>query len=319
MRERTYRFGTQDGTELYVYEWLPDTAPTGILHVVHGMCETAERYRRFANAACDAGWLVLAHDQRGHGRTAPTPQDLGHLGPDGFQRMLDDIRQLQLAIGQTHPHLPRIILGHSMGSFLVRWYASQFGRDLAGVVLSGTGQPARLALRAGALFAYWKMRTDGAAARSPLLTKLLFGSYNRAFRPTRTPFDWLSGDSDEVNQYLEHPFCGQPFSNEAYYQFYQGLLKATHRRTLQSIPKHLPLLIFAGDRDPVGGYGRGIRRFTRQLDSAGLEQVSVKLYPGGRHEMLNETNRDLVTKDILNWLAIQRAAWPTPNRPKKHV
>jgi alpha-beta hydrolase superfamily lysophospholipase len=307
VQEHTFTVPTLDGQKLFVYQWSPDSdSPAGILHIVHGMSETAARYARFAARAAERGYIVYAHDQRGHGKTAASPELLGDIGPDGFRRMAEDMKALNDLIRARHQALPVYVMGHSMGSFLVRLYLGKYGDTVAGAIISGTGSPPRMAVRLGMQLARREMRSKGSNGRSEVLTRLVFGRYNQSFKPSRTDFDWLSRDASEVDQYVQNPYCGKPFTNESYYHFYRGLLEALSARTLSSTPKDLPMFVFSGEKDPVGGHGKGVQKYVRQLRNAGFTDVAVKLYPEGRHEMLNELNRDEVTTDILNWLSARR-------------
>jgi alpha-beta hydrolase superfamily lysophospholipase len=307
VQEQTFTVPTWDGQKLFVYQWSPDEdSPVGILHIVHGMSETAARYARLAACATEHGYVVYGHDQRGHGQTAPSPELLGDIGPDGFRRMAEDIKTVNDVIRTRHQALPVYVLGHSMGSFLVRLYLGKYGDTVAGAILSGTGSPPRVAVRVGMHLAKRKMRSKGFTARSKSLNRLVFGRYNQSFKPTRTDFDWLSRDANEVDRYTQDPYCGQPFTNESFYHFYAGLMEALSARTLANTPKDLPMFIFSGEKDPVGGHGKGVRKYVRQLYNAGFSDVSVKLYRDGRHEMLNELNRDEVAADILQWMLAHR-------------
>jgi alpha-beta hydrolase superfamily lysophospholipase len=304
VQEHTFTVPTWDGQQLFVYQWSPDDGSLiGILHIVHGMSETAARYARFAACAAGHGYIVYGHDQRGHGQTAPSPELLGDIGPDGFRRMAEDIKTVNDVIRTRHQALPVYIMGHSMGSFLVRLYLGKYGDTVAGAIISGTGSPPRIAVRLGMQLAKREMRSKGTTGRSKGLTHLIFGRYNQSFKPNRTDFDWLSRDASEVDQYTQNPYCGQPFTNESFYHFYAGLLETLSERTLANTPQDLPMFIFSGEKDPVGGHGKGVQKYVRELYNAGFSDVAFKLYPDARHEMLNELNRDEVTADILHWLS----------------
>lgn len=308
MRTAEFQLPVTKQATAFVRSWLPETAPRGLLQIVHGMAEHSGRYARFATAATAVGFAVYAQDLPGHGRTARAPDELGHFGDhNGWRLALQSIRCLQREIGERHAGTPAFMFGHSMGSFLLQDYLIRHARDLAGAVLSastastGPLRPIGLALlRAEALWA-------GLDHPSTLAEKLTFKSFNRRFRPNRTAFDWLSRDSAEVDRYIADPHCGFRCSAGLWIE----LLGATGRlgdpRRFARIPKQLPVLLIAGEADPVCGGARGPRSLERRYRQAGLSDITVRTWPDARHELLNELCRDEVTREVLDWL-LQRAA-----------
>ncbi len=291
----------KDSAPLFVRTWLPDGEPKAVVQAAHGMAEHSGRYERFARALTDAGYAVWMHDHRGHGETSPLPDDTGYFADeDGWDTVVEDLHAITEAIQEAHPGLPIFYFGHSMGSLLGRDFVTRHGEDLAGAVFSGTTGDQGLLGRVGELVARVESRLRGARARSPLMDTLTFGGYNRQFRPVDTRFDWLSRDPDEVARYLSDPRCGEIFTTS----FYADLLGGVNRLPglAARTPTDLPVLLTSGDADPVGGSGKGVRQVGEALAAAGVRDVSVTLYPGGRHEILNELNRDEVTADIIGWL-----------------
>lgn len=292
-----------DHMTLHIYHWHPEQQhqPRGIVHIAHGMAETALRYERFAEALTQAGYLVYANDHRGHGQTAYSTGHLGYPGVDGFNWMVHDLAHIHKYIRRTHPTLPLYLLGHSMGSFLTQKYMYTYPQLVDGIILSGTNGP-RTMLSMGRTLAKLQQRLRGERYPSLLLNSLSFGSFNRSFRPNRTGFDWLSRDTEEVDKFIADPMCGFIASAAFFDQFFD-LLQQIHRPGhMRRIPKELPVYIFAGERDPVGHFGKGVLRLVKLYEQLGLTQVSYKLYPEGRHEMLNEINRDEVSADLIAWL-----------------
>jgi alpha-beta hydrolase superfamily lysophospholipase len=304
MREEHFQLQDPEGIQLFTYAWHPDadTPVIGAVQIAHGMTETAARYKRFAKALTDAGFVVYANDHRGHGKTAADFKELGYIGENGFEWMVHNMKQVNEQIQANHAGLPIFLFGHSMGSFLTQWYMSLYGESISGAILSGSNGKVSSAIHMGILLAKREMKKKGPKALSEALTKLTFGSYNKPFHPVRTKFDWLSRDPEEVDRYINDPYCGGVFPASFYYYFFKGLLEIQKPQTQQRIPKTLPVLIVSGDKDPVGRFGKGVRQLYETYQALGLQDVTCKLYEGGRHEMLNEINRDEVTQDLLRWL-----------------
>lgn len=304
MEEHTFTFDNDTGHGAFAYRWSAadsEAPPRGVLQIAHGMAETAKRYERLARVLTARGFIVYANDHRGHGRTAGSPEELGWPGKRGFTGMAEDMVRLSKIIHRELPDLPLFLLGHSMGSFLTQKVMYRAPEPYAGFILSGTNGPRGL-LGLGRSLARLQARLQGDSHPSLLMNALTFGSFNRNFLPARTPFDWLSRDEEEVDKYIADPHCGFLCSAGFFYGFF-GLLQEIHRpENMRAIPKEKPVYIFGGDLDPVGRNGAGVRRLAELYARLGLEDVEVKLYPGGRHEMLNEINRDDVMSDVLGWL-----------------
>ncbi|GGI99196.1 alpha/beta fold hydrolase [Paenibacillus hunanensis] len=307
MQQRTFRMIDPQGVAVHVYEWLPDHMQSkpglrGVIQLSHGMSETAARYARLAAALTEQGYAVYANDHRGHGQTAASLQELGDPGEDGFYWMGQNLSQLSQLIRQEHPGLPLFLLGHSMGSFVVQQLMYRHPEEYDGFILSGSNGPRGL-LSTGARIAELEHRLRGPLYRSPLLHALVFGPYNRGLpRPRATRFDWLSRDPGEVAQYVNDPYCAKPVSVRFYVHFFRLLMEIHRPEYMQRIPKQKPIYLFSGDRDPVGLYGKGVQRLYEQYRKLDISDVELKLYPGARHETLNDINRDEVTADLLHWL-----------------
>ena len=295
---RTETLPRPDGHAIFIRQWQPDSSPRAVVQIVHGLAEHSARYARLAEALTQEGYAVYAHDHRGHGPGCP-PADLGFFAErDGWRKLLDDIDAVARRIGADHPGLPRAFLGHSMGSFLGQTYIAEHGDELAAVVLSGTSGPPPAILPLGkriVAFERWRL---GPRGQSPLVQALLFGEQNKPFRPARTAYDWLSRDAAEVDKYVADPLCGFALTNQLAADLVGALADLPSPTLSARIPKALPIYIFSGARDPVGAKLQGLLDVYR---AAGLD-VTAKLYPDARHETLNETNRDEVTRDLLAWL-----------------
>ncbi|MGL5819910.1 MAG: lysophospholipase [Phycicoccus sp.] len=302
MQTSTTTVMTSDGTEIFTHRWLPDGPARGVVQIAHGMAEHSARYARLGEALAAAGYAVYANDHRGHGRTG-SDDEHGWLGETGgWAHVVRDLRTVTALVREENPGLPVFLLGHSMGSSLARAYAIEDSRDLAGLVLSGTaGDPGALG-KVGLGIARAESRARGGRHVSAVMDRLMFGQYNRAFAPTRTGFDWLSRDRDEVDAYVADAKCGNTFTSGFFVDLVRGHAAVTDQRQVARVRRDLPVLLLAGDQDPVGARGKGVAQVRDQYLSAGLTDVTMTLYPGARHEVFNETNRDQVTADLLAWL-----------------
>lgn len=312
-------FPSSDGVHsCHAQEWLPAGAPRGVVQIVHGMADHIGRYGEFAEFLTAAGFAVVGEEHLGHGRTAG-PGELGFFAErDGWNTVVRDVQAMRQLAGQRHPGVPHYLLGHSLGSLLTRQHLIDYPGQAAGAVLSGTGHVATLAAGAGTLALSGLGRIRGANTVSPLLQKP-FGSYNRRFAPTRTDADWLSRDPAMVDANLADPLCGFPATIGLSRDLLRGALGIGNRKNLRRMDPTTPLLLISGDADPIGGHAAdGVRRVAANFVRAGSEEVAVRIYPGGRHEMLAEINRGEVFGDILAWLdrfTPGRTAPPAPPAP----
>lgn len=275
--------------------------PIGIIQIVHGMNEYIERYEPFAQFASQAGYIVTGNDHVGHGKTAKNAEDLGRF-PDRWQSLLDDVHGLKEQVQKEHPGLPYFLLGHSMGSYLVRLYLAKYHEPLTGAIIMGTGQQSQLLTGSGIAIAKIIKLFHGANYRSKLLEKMSTGSFNRHFKPNRTKSDWINRDQDAVDKYLHDPYIQfRPTVNMYLGIFYMSHL-ATQTKWIQAMPHDLPILVVSGGQDPVGDFGKGVGKFNQLLQAAGFSKVTFKLFHGDRHEVLNELNKDEVMQYLLDWL-----------------
>lgn len=304
MQSRTFTLAAADGAGLFVRAWLPEGRRTkAVVQVAHGLAEHGGRYARLAAALCDAGYAVYAGDHRGHGRTAPTPADLGFFAESqGWRRCLDDLATLHRRVAAEHPGLPIVLLGHSMGSSMAQQVISERGDGLAGAVLSGSGGKPSPLVPLGRLVARIERLRLGPRGRSKLIHALTFGAFNKSFAPARTPFDWLSRDAAEVDAYIADPRCGFMATVQLWIDLLDSLGDLASAARQAQIPKRLPIHVISGSRDPVGADTRGVQQLLAAWQVAGLERVTHHFYPEGRHELFNETNRDEVTRDLIAWL-----------------
>jgi alpha-beta hydrolase superfamily lysophospholipase len=303
MQADTFRFATEDSTNLFVYRWLPDKGvkKKAIVHLTHGMAEHAGRYARLAEALTGAGYAVYADDHRGHGQTAP-PNELGWMGKGGFRQSVHDIAQLLVMEKAEQPGLPAVIFGHSMGSFFAQAFLIESGASVRAAVLSGTGGRPSLIASAGRLVARLERARLGPQGKSSLLNALSFGAFNKAFRPNRTAFDWLSRDPAEVDKYVADPFCGFVVSTQLWVDFLDGIAEICRAERQARVPRDVPIYVFCGSEDPVGEKTKSVKQLLEAYGRAGVRDVTHKFYQGARHETLNETNREEVMRDLIAWL-----------------
>jgi alpha-beta hydrolase superfamily lysophospholipase len=295
----TFAFANE-GVEIAGERRLPDGAPRAVVVVAHGMAEHAARYAHFADQLAAGGYAVYAPDHRGHGRSAGGDQHLGWAGADGWNGMLRDLDRLAALVCERHPGARLILFGHSMGSVLAQRFAQLHGGRLAGLILSGTfGGAPNIGAGIAAANALRLLRGDRAPSA---LQRTMFAGFNDAFQPGRTGFEWLSRDDAEVRKYADDPRCGFTFSNRLLVDMLRGYVETWKPANERRIPAALPVLLFSGARDPVGGNTRAVTALAARYGALGLRDVQVTFYPDGRHEMLNETNREEVVRDVLAWL-----------------
>ncbi len=301
MAIKEHMLPVQDGKNtLYVRCWAPEN-PRAIVLIAHGMAEHIARYDDFAAALNADNLAVYGCDHAGHGRSSK-PEQYGYFyEQDGWNRAVADIDTMRRYALAQHPGLPVILFGHSMGSALARSYIVRYPDTLAGVILSGTMGPNPLSPIAK-LIARSQVKKLGTYAPCELLNKMAFASYNKPFEPARTGFDWLSRDAAQVDQYVADPGCGFTFTATGYRDVLDGMAAISGGKWASRVPKQLPVLIFSGDRDPVGGFGKGVRWVRDALQKAGVRDVTMTLYPDGRHEMLNEIDREQVFADVRAWM-----------------
>ena len=286
---------------VHAREWVPEGRPRGVVQIVHGVAEHIGRYDSAARFLASRGYVVCGEDHLGHGLTAGGK--FGYFGPkNGWDLVARDVRRLRQLEGEKLPNLPYVILGHSMGSFLTRTYLIRWPGTVDAAVLSGTGQEPAAAVASGKALSGGLCRLKGPDHVSRLVNELSLGSYNKAFKPNRTSSDWLSRDEAAVDAYLADPLCNFPFTAAGYRDLFMGLGEISSLSWARRVPKELPVFLVAGDQDPVGNYGQGPRQVGDWLVEAGVEDVRVKLYPGMRHEILNEIGKEEVYGDILQWL-----------------
>ena len=301
-KEMSYDASSGEG-RIFAREFAPADrkAVRGILQIAHGMAEHSLRYESFAKYLVSKGFAVCANDHAGHGKSVVDEESYGYFGPGGYLNLVKDMDKLRRMIQEDYSQVPYMIMGHSMGSFLVRRYLSDYGEGVSAAVICGTSagfSPA--VMKTGLAYADKIVAKKGPKAHDDRMKKLTVGGYNHSFQPARTEYDWLSRDEAQVDLYNQDPLCGFDFTVSGYRDLVRLLFDVNKPQWFRSVPD-LPILMVSGAQDPVGDFGKGVRKVYRRLLKTGHD-VQLILYPGGRHEILNETNRDQVYKDIAGFL-----------------
>lgn len=293
-------------TELRVRSCYPPGVTKGVVQIAHGICEHIERYDEFAAYLAYHGYLVVGNDHLGHGKSAATPEDLGFFGETaGWELAVRDMRGVYEHLRESYPRLPYFLFGHSMGSFLTRTYLIKYRDGLSGAILSGTGQQREAVLTAGVAMARQEIHRNGPRYRSKRLNNMAFGSYNRHMpKPLHSSSDWLTRDLEVLARSAGDPLTEFIPTASLFADMLGGMAYNQKAGNLRRMNKALPVLFLSGDMDPVGDEGKGVWLAYRSFLDAGMEDVTLRLYPGGRHEMINETNRQQVYRDVLDWYNI---------------
>ena len=290
-------------TSIHALKCVPDGKPRAVVQIAHGIAEHIERYRPFMEFLANNGFVVAGNDHLGHGKSIRVPAEQGFFAEkDGWWRVVDDMDKLHDIMSKAYPELPYVLFGHSMGSFLTRTYLIKHPDKYDAVILSGTGHQSPALVLGGNAAASVMAKLNGVMGDGAKLDSLAFGTYLSKIENPRTKFDWLSRDAEQVDKYIADPLCGFVGKIGLYRDMMQGIKFITNEKNIAQMNKEKPVYFMSGDGDPVGDYGKGVERAYKAFCDAGLHDVFMRLYPGGRHEMLNETNKEQVYQDILNWL-----------------
>lgn len=284
-------------------KYLPDGEPRAIVQIAHGIAEHIERYGEFMEFLAGNGYIVVANDHLGHGKSINGPEDLGFFAArDGWNYVLRDMEKLHDRTAKEHPGLPYVMFGHSMGSFLTRTYLIKYPGKYDAAILSGTGHQAKAMVLGGYAMASAAVKLYGPRKIGEKLNGIAFGAYNKGFENPRTAFDWLTRVDAEVDKYIADPLCGFVATVSLFRDMMGGIKFITDQKNINTMSRTQPVYFMSGDCDPVGDNGKGVERAYKAFCDAGLHDVMIRLYPGGRHEMLNEVNKYDVYQDILAWL-----------------
>jgi len=295
-------------TPIAVHRWSRDGEPRAIVHVVHGLAEHAARYEPLARSLVGRGYAVFAHDQRGHGRSIRNPAEKGHFGDEeGWDRVLEDVEAVRRRARDAYPRARVCLLGHSMGSFVSQAFVAAHPDAYEALVLSGSTIGGGPLVAAGRVIARLERLRQGARGRSALIDAMAFGAFNRDFAPARTRFDWLSRDAAMVDAFVADPLCGFLCTNQLWVDLLDALARIGTPAALASFPRDLPIYVIAGSRDPASHATRGLVALLAAFRRAGLTNVTHEIFPGARHEVFNETNREEVFAKLAGWLDVHVA------------
>lgn len=302
MKTSIYLSGTEN-SQLCVHSWRSDSEPKGVIHILHGMADHAERYGDFAEYMIQMGYVVYAHDHRKQGKSLTCREEVGIFNhQDTFENMVADVHIVHEYIQQIDKGLNVVVLGHSMGSMLCRRYIQEYGHEVSKAIIMGTMMGKNSISRIGIVFGKLVALTSPKKKRSSFLNRLAVGSFNKPFEPGRTAFDWLSRDNKQVDQYIQDPLCGYDYSALFYVEFLKGILAGHKRSNIIKTP-HIPLLFISGSNDPVGLNGQGVSQVVELYRNLGYNNdITLKLFDGARHEILNETNQVEVYHYIAGWV-----------------
>ena len=280
-----FRFTSTDGLSIACARWDTLGPARGVVQIAHGMGEHIGRYIRLIEVLVSAGLTVYGNDHRGHGHSAPSSSHLGDFGEGGFDLLVEDMFRLSRIAREENPNQPFILMGHGMGSFASQQYVLDHSREIDGLILSGSGA------------------LDGLAhlSKSAEPGKNIM---NVAFEPARTEFEWLSRDSATVDAFINDPLCFEQLQHAAYASFFAAANRLADQASLRKIRKDLPIYLFSGSEDPVGQNLDGVKLLIERYQNSGIYDISHDFYSGGRHEMLNEINRDEVRARLLEWISV---------------
>ena len=288
---------------IHVRTCVPDSSPVGVIQIAHGIAEHAERYDPFASFLALHGFLTVSNDHLGHGKSAKHLDEIGIFAEkDGWEHVIHDMDRLHEEMRKEYPDLPYIFFGHSMGSFLTRNYLIYYPNKYDAAILSGTGQQSPALVAAGCASADLLTALSGPRGSGKTLNDMAFGSYCKKIANPRTEFDWLSRDPETVDKYIADPLCGYVCKVSLYRDMMHGIKFITNQEHINRMNREKPIYFMSGEADPVGDYGNGVAKAYKSFFNAKLQDVMIRLYPEGRHEMLNEINREDVKRDILEWL-----------------
>lgn len=303
MKQEFYFPSTDGLTQIHTIEWIPETEIRGVLQIAHGMVEFIDRYDQFASFMASHGFYVVGNDHLGHGKSITDEAQLGYFAKhNGNFCVLGDMQQLRDNTQKKYPDVPYFLLGHSMGSFLAQQFIEKYGVGLNGAIIMGTGyQPiATLDLAIGLTAVF--QQAKGGHYRSTTINNMALGSYNVKFEPGRTKCDWLTRDEAIVDAYIANPLNQFIFTINGYYNLFRCMRYSQRQENLNKISKDLPILVVSGENDPVGEFGKGPKIVADTYKAIGISDVTLKLFPNDRHEILNELDKEAVDYYLLEWI-----------------
>ncbi len=303
MKQEFYYPSSDGQTKIHGIIWRPEKQAKAVLQICHGMVEYIDRYNDFAQYLAERGVCVVGHDHLGHGKSVQSEEHLGFFHEShGNKYVITDIHKLRRMTEQDYAGVPYFMMGHSMGSFLLRQYLTMRAEGLAGAIIMGTGYMPYGLLAAGQMVCRSIAAVKGWKYRSEFVNQLGMGGYNKQFEPSESTKDWITSDEEMRRKYEADPLCSFLFTVNGYYQMFEGMKTLTKKRAMDKIPGSLSVFFVSGAEDPVGSNGEGVARVFHRYEKAGIQDVEMKLYSKGRHEILNESNREQVYEDLYQWI-----------------
>ncbi len=310
MRKEGFKYKSNDKkTDIDAIRWIPDSGEyKAILQITHGMVEYKERYEAFAEFLTQNGYMVVIHDHLGHGESVNSPKDWGYMAENPSDTLVEDMNTLRVLTQQDNPGVPYFMLGHSMGSYMLRKYLAKYGKGLAGAIVMGTGCVNDAATKTALALTNFLAKIHGWHYTSAFVEKLTFGKPYKRYDVTgkNAEISWLTKDTDIVKAYYSNPKCTFKFTLNAYKGLFEAVYFDNQKKNIDKIPKDLPVLIISGKDDPVGDLGAGVVKVYHKFKQAGIKDVKCRLYENDRHEILNELDKQQVYDDILKWLERSR-------------
>lgn len=301
--KEVYIPSTNNRNQLHVAIWEPEWETKAILQISHGMVEYIVRYDDFAKHLNQQGILVIGNDHLGHGQSVLDESEFGYFGKEKGSAVVDDLYEVtKYAKNQYGENIPYFLMGHSMGSFMARRYLMSYGEKITGAIISGTGYKTVPVLDAASFFTAVTKLFHGERYRSPFLKWLAFHTYNRKIADVKTKNDWLTRDEAVVAAYNENPYCKFSFTVNGYETLFGVIKYIQKQNNWEKTPKQLPILMIAGEEDPVGSYGKDVKKVYKKYQQMGCSHIELRLYKDDRHELVNELDRESVYEDISQWI-----------------
>jgi alpha-beta hydrolase superfamily lysophospholipase len=303
MKREFYFLSKDEKTQIHAIEWVPTGKVKAVLQMCHGMVEYIDRYHDFAEYLSQKGYYVVGHDHLGHGKSVYSSDRLGFFHEtSGNECVIGDIHQIRIRTEEKYPNVPYFMLGHSMGSFLVRQYIGFYGAGITGAIIMGTGDQPNAILNMGKMVCRVQALIHGWKYRSALVDGMAAGGYNKRFEKETDGSNWLSRNPENVKNYRNDLLCGYMFTVNAYYHMFSGMIAMNNQEKAGRIPKGLSVAFVAGKNDPVGDFGKGVKKVYKRYKEMGMQDVKMRLYEDDRHEILQELDRGQVFEDLLLWL-----------------
>lgn len=304
MIKNEFYYPSADGkTQIHAVEWKPETEVKGVIQIAHGVTEYILRYEDFANFFTQKGFVVVGNDHLGHGQSITKDSKPMYFGSSGsWNFVVKDMNTCKKEISKKYPNVPYIMLGFSLGSFLLRTYLIDYNDDkIDGAIIMGTGYIPNFKIAIAKMMANNEAKKVGEENTSPVIKSLTFETYNKLFRPNRTDFDWLCSNDEELDKYIVDPLRGESYSAGLFREMLSGMQYTSNMKNINKMNKKIPIFLLSGDKDPVGEFGKGVIKTYNIFKKSGIENIDIKLYPNLRHDILHEKCKDTIYIDIYKW------------------